>query len=192
MAAGDKRVSRSIRTWIDADGNKVDPKDAVGARYQVKDDKGAVVDTVDFFPQTQDRGTMMAAIFGFQTRAGNELNSVVNDKSGEGTFKMAAEAVREFADGLVKGNWPEREGGVGARVDLDKLTQAACAYFRGELDQKPPKLIPDIDPARVLEKVTDDAKTRTSLRAIPAVATEYRRLTVGEVDEAALLESLVG
>lgn len=190
MAKEPTRKQVSKRTWIDADGNKVeDINSALGGRYELLVSGGESI-PFTFYPQTDNPATRFTSIFGFFTKVGNEVNAVVNDKTEPGSVQDAAKNVEAFLKSIDEGKWPEREGGPGARVDRGKLAMAIVAYFSGQLDIKPKATRDDLTPPGVEEKLNDNDKLVAQYRAIPAIAAEYRRLTAGEVDEAALMADL--
>lgn len=108
---------------------------ATGARYSLVqqdgvDDKGKpkYVSVEDFdFDFSQDGPAKTAfAIFGYHTKVGNVANTILNHKDAPGTLQDAANAIKEFIQGVKDGLW--REPGVaGPRYDVAVLAKAIAA-----------------------------------------------------------------
>src|SRR5207244_3554658 len=61
----------------------------------------------------------MFAVFGFWTKLGNVLNTVLNDKDSPGTPDEAAQEIDDFLAGATTGTWREAGEGVGRGPKYD-------------------------------------------------------------------------
>jgi hypothetical protein len=171
------REARTKRFFVDAQGQEVDKMElATGAGLGVVGTPTTVVRQM----KTDDPATRMCAIMGFHTRAGNEINSVLNNKDNPGTVQEAADAVSDWNDGLDDGRWTSREGGAYARVDRDILTQAATEYTvsAGKLPEGMTEAEYTTRLRAAIEK--DGVKRIRALNTVPQIAARYRELVGGQ------------
>jgi hypothetical protein len=128
------RTKRSERYFIDADGNEVDRMEqATGAGYSLVSADGSEIQS---FEEQLTTGPMALyhAILGFWTKCGNEVNTVINDKSDPGTLQDAAVAVAEHIENVRKGIWREvgESAARGPKYDKDILAGALLAVLTRE------------------------------------------------------------
>lgn len=173
MATTKKKVSE--RFYIGPDNVKVDKiEEASGARYVLLDPQGA--HTFDMQLGEAGKISTMLAVMGFHTKIGNVANSIINDKDAPGTASEAAAAVKDFLDGLEKGTWAERTGGV-VRWDNEKLADAFIEWLTNEGKTAPAR---ERVLARLQSEGDADMAWAKSVRNNPPVVTIYKRL-VGAV-----------
>lgn len=132
-----------------------------------------------------ERNTMLV-IFGAKTLATNETSAARNNTKGSASPDEQIDSVRERFALLETGKWVDRtREGVGAKVDLDALTQAICQVVvaEGKMTQE------DVDggyKAKVRAKVDEDKVFARKARSLPAVASAYAALvgrTTATVDD---------
>lgn len=122
-----------------------------------------------------ERNTMLV-IFGAKTLATNETSAARNNTKGSASPDEQIDSVRERFALLETGKWVDRtREGVGAKVDLDALTQAICQVVvaEGKMTQA------DVDggyKAKVRAKVDEDKVFARKARSMPAVASAYAAL----------------
>lgn len=166
-----KRKQVSKREYLGKDGAVVDRmEDATGARYTLL---GVTGGNRDFDEQFGEAGhfTTMNAILGFHTKAGNEVNTVLNDKDEPGTPDDAAAALEAWIAKAKSGTWATRESsGGGTRVDKQALAWAAFTVAGGEGKSK--KSYDEI-----LQKLEEEPTFVRQLRSVPAVAKAYAERT---------------
>jgi len=153
QATESTRVARSIREFIDADGNKVEDKmDAKGARYTFR---GTGKELTLMFGANP--ATFACAALGFLTKVGNVVNTTVNGPE-TGTDDDAFDAASEWVDQLNSGIWREKVEGVGvARIDKDALARAVVEVKPQDHEKVRARL--ETDPAFV-RKVRQHTKVR--------------------------------
>lgn len=146
-----KKQQVAVRDWINAAGQPVDggkEGEATGFRYihlpTAKRENPAYNPETDTAPEsavfvmpTMDEPTRtMCAIFGALTLAGNVVNTAVNGPKGDPNVNPIP-LIKSRFDEIAKGDWSDREGGVGGiRYDKEKLA-AAIAQAKGESDPAP-------------------------------------------------------
>lgn len=165
MADKTKR-STSKRQFIDDAGDQIEKiEDASGARYTLLDPQGNV--EFDYSYGENENADRMFAIFGFHTKLGNEVSSVLNDKNNPGTFAEAAEACNAFLQAIQAGQWGVPGERVGARLDPDILAEAVVRRYAD--------VGKTVDKAAVRARCEDAEFTR-SARADAVVMAHYRQL----------------
>lgn len=117
----------SERTFIDASGVEVDKMElATGARYTLVQ----AGKTFDIQLGTAGEANTMFAIFGFWTKVGNVVNTVLNNDKEPGTVDDAAEEIAAFIDSVQQGVWRESTGTLrGPKYDTDILSVALLAFL---------------------------------------------------------------
>lgn len=190
----------SNRDFINASGEIVDQiEKATGARYTIvkangTDDKGKPIymNIQKFDWQAGEAGnpTTMAAIFGFHTKVGNVVNTVLNDKDAPGTADDAAAAAGEWIAELQKGVWAERAGGAGGlRYDPEVLAMAIASVTGKPADGFLSKMGWKVDP-KTGAQVDADTKGALSYGAFAMrnakVKAAYDAAAGTGTDEAAL------
>lgn len=180
-----KRKTVSKRDFIDASGVVVDKiEEATGSRYVLLDPATPGGHVFDYQFGTNPALDKMACIFGLQTKIGNVANTVLNDKDEPGTPADAAAAINEWLNQPHDSfTWAERAGGVGgARVDKQALAAAIVAVAEATPSKSWTALIAagkTPDEARgdlfaiAAKRLEEEAGYMRSVRAIPAVASEY-------------------
>lgn len=175
-----KRARRAEHVMVDADGNEVEDQElAFGYQYSLT---GAGTDDIDPFEwnwaEANDDEKRMLALFGVKTLATNEASGKRNNAKG---IQYAA---KEIMDSVVarfalirQGQWAqEREGGIGAVVDRDKLASAICEYLvsSGKKTQN------DVDSGGTWDKVRSrlesDKDYFRNARNQPEVSANYAKL----------------
>lgn len=164
-----ERKEVSSRDFLDTAGNVVDKiEEATGARYTLKE-TGQNFDMQ--FGEAGKPGTMFA-IFGFHTKVGNVVNTVLNDKNEPGDATDAGASATEFLTLIQQGKWAERAaGGAAVRIDKDALANAIVTVAQ---NSTPPK---QVDQAAIRQKLEDDPTFVRTARQVPAIAQEYAKLT---------------
>lgn len=190
----------SDRDFINASGAVVDRiEQATGARYTLVqadglDDKQKPkykpFRAFDWQAGEAGNPTTMAAIFGFHTKFGNVVNTVLNDKEAPGTITDAAAAGEEWLAELNKGVWAERAGGAGGlRYDPEVLAIAIASVTGKPADGFLAKMGWKVDP-KTGAQVEADTKGALSYGAFAMrnakVKAAYDAAAGTGTDEAAL------
>jgi hypothetical protein len=172
--------------YLGADGSVVDDEEsAQGYRYTLL----SIGDSFDWQVAAANTDELrLLALFGAKTLATNEISQVRNNKKNISVkdtpeiAKEALEAVRKRFELIRDGQWVDRtrEGGVGARVNRDSLTEALCQVLvaGGKKTQA------DIDngyKAMLRQRMEDDAEWLGKVRKQPDVAAAYVKI-VGAKD----------
>lgn len=160
--ASTKRKQVSKRLFLNATGDEVEKiEEASGGRYLLLSPTGNKA--LDYMFGANPAKDKQFAIFGFHTKIGNVVNTVLNDKDEPGSPDDAHKEAESWLAGDV---WAERgAGGVGARIDKDALAASivAVATAAGK----------EIAYDRVRQKLEEDPQYVRAARQVPAVATEY-------------------
>lgn len=167
-----KRVTRSRREWIDADGEVVEKiEDATGSVFALLADDGKT--DAGSWPR-QRPGDMSVQDFGYwsmgyQTRLGNIANTVLNEQ--KGTTEEACDTISEFVADPTK--WAEPRGG--PRTDLDRLAQAiadcnATDWAAKQIDAEKAK-------AEVRARLEASPELVRTMLNVDQFADRYRELT---------------
>lgn len=146
------RAKRSDRYFVDNDGNEVDRMEqATGAGYSLVSGDGSEIKSWELRTGLVAANTVtMHAVFGFWTKVGNVINTVVNDKNDPGTLEDAALAATEHVTNCENGIWREVSteargpkydkdtlaGALLACLTADKLAKGDLATYRAKLDDK--------------------------------------------------------
>lgn len=164
--AAEKRKAVSKRLYLLADGTETDKiESATGARYMLLDPAG----NHSFDQQFGDAGhfATMCAIFGFHTKVGNVVNTVLNDKDEPGSPSEAAAAASAWIEAASAAEpvWAERAAGGEARIDRDALAGAIAAVAAAAGHT------PDL--VRIRQRMEDEKGYVTKARKNPDIAKEY-------------------
>jgi hypothetical protein len=198
-----KRAQVAAREWIDENGNAVETgKESTAVGFRYINLVAAKAAKPDFNPESDDAptgaayehvfgkvgdpltiDTLMCAVFGGLTLAGNIANTLNNGEKGDpnaNPIPTISERFKEIADGT----WTDRTGGGGIRYNKDWLAQAIAtamgkpnetATYLAKMDQK-------VDPKNGAA-VPADTKGAISYGAfamrVPAVKAEYDKLSGG-------------
>ena len=131
MAGSRKNVSK--RAYLAADNAKsVGPAADGAVEYQLLN--GDAVHTTFRFDPTSP-GAHMFAQFGFVTKVGNVVNSVLNGDE-PGTIDDAAADVQEFLEAIAKGQWREPGEGRARGPKFDKDVLASVLYEGRAADKR--------------------------------------------------------
>lgn len=147
----------SSRDFIAKDGKVVDRiEEASGARYTLlkpdgQDDKGkakyATFKAFDYQLGEPGNPETMCAVFGFHTKVGNVVNTILNDAENPGTPESAATGIEEWIAELDKGIWAERTGGAGGlRYDPEVLANAIASVTGKDAASFAAKMSWKVDP----------------------------------------------
>lgn len=174
---GKTRVAIAKRLWINDAGQEVEAvEDATGVSYEfmgrTKDGITVQPDGEAFTIYFRDMPApmlKMLAGFGAHTLMGNVTNTWLGEKSPDKAPKAAA-AVAERFDLLKTGQWVDRTGGVGARVDIPTLANAWTNVYVAA--GKTPPYTVDV----LAEKLTDNGELVKQLRRDPKIVAEYAKL----------------
>lgn len=184
----ESRSKIADRLWVNDQGVEVEPHEATGVKYQFlgRTKKGIVVPpdgkafTV-FFRDLNDSAKNMLCGFGAHTLMGNVTNTWLGEKGEKAA--TAADAIAERIELLQSGQWVDRSGAVGARVNLEALTTAYCEWAASKGQTK--------DPSEIRQKLEDKPELVKAARTIPEVVAAYTRI-VGrqQVDPTQLMADL--
>lgn len=165
-----ERVAKHI--LLDAAGNEVEEfEQATGIRYVDLETQESFVSQSGL---TAGSAAAMMWCFGARTLATNVASSVRNSKESGGGGEQVL-AIRERFSLIDSGVWVDRTREAGVRWDPAKL---CAAMVQVAIDGKKLKEKDRDDMyAKLLQKVTDDEKFAASLRQVPGVESEYRKLT---------------
>lgn len=120
------RKNVSKRAYLLNDGGKsVGPAADGAVEYQLLNADGTVHSTFRFDPQSP--GGHMFAQFGFVTKVGNVVNSVLNGDE-PGSTEDAAADVSEFLQSIAGGQWREPGEGRARGPKFDKDVLASVLY----------------------------------------------------------------
>lgn len=179
-AADGKKRARANHELLDSAGVVVEDEElATGIRYTHLA-SGASIDWQS--GMSPGSAQTMLVCFGAKTLATNEASQV---KQKEGDETNPVDAIRERFDLIASGKWVDRTGGVGAKVNLEVLSQAICEVLNASDAVKSGKQPPRV-PAEVQKALEADKSKQTTARANPEIATAYTRLmgrTVKTVDD---------
>lgn len=125
-----KKISR--RELFTVNGGKAESMiDATGAAYVVLDNNGTSAGEVEYTFGADATVDRMFALFGFFTKVGNVVNSVLNDREDPGSPAEAAQAATEFMQQVARGVWREAGTSEGPRTHLPTLAQAIDQWMVG-------------------------------------------------------------
>jgi glycerol-3-phosphate cytidylyltransferase-like family protein len=176
-ADGDtETVKRAVakHELLDANGAVVEnEEEATGIRYTLLANNQAF----DFQSgMTAGERNTMLVIFGAKTLATNESSAMRNSTKGAATPDEQIDAVRERFALLETGKWVDRaREGVGAKVDLDALSEAICNVFVAEGKWTDDQVASE-KKAAVRAKLDDDKTYARNARKHPPFAAEYARI----------------
>jgi hypothetical protein len=123
------------------------------------------------YGQNPDADRMLAC-FGAKTLCTNETSAARNSDKGEASPAEQMDAVVDRFALLATGQWVDRTGGVGAKVDLDALAEAICQQLIE--DQKATaEQIAQGYKAKVRAKLDDDKVYARKSRTHNGVAAKY-------------------
>ena len=183
-ADGDTEVQRKAiakREWLGSDGAPVDDEsNGVAARYTFLEDGKSYT----FTPTTDDARTRMLSIFGALTLMGNVTNTWKGEKNDRADSPI--DAIAERFSLMETGQWIDRTGAVGAKIDKDVLAEAMtqCAITAGKVDGDDAAAV-GAKKAEYREKLESADFVRT-VRKVPAINSKYAELvgqTVKTLDE---------
>lgn len=157
-----KRKQVSKRLFLNDAGDEVEKiEEATGGRYVLLSPSGNKA--LDYKFGANPAKDRQFAVFGFHTKIGNVVNTVLNDKDEPGSPDDAHKEAETWLAGDV---WAERAaGGVGARIDKDALAAAIVAVATAA--GKSP------DPLAIRQKLEDDPVFVRTARQVPDIANEY-------------------
>lgn len=163
---GDTEVVKervATHALLDASGAEVDDEAlATGIKYTLRTTGKSFQYQVPGI--TAGSAAAMLAVFGAKTLATNEASQVrQKDPSGD-----QIGAIEERFLLIEGGKWVDRTGGVGAKVDLDKLAEAIVAVGA--------KAGKSADFAKVRAKLEDDKAWRSAVRSNPEISAAYADL----------------
>lgn len=159
------RKNVSKREYLNAAGEKSVGPDAQGVvNYHLLGADGNAAKVFTFDPTSP--GAHMFAQFGFVTKIGNEVNSVLNGDD-PGTVEDAIASVEEFLAGVAQGQWREPGEGKARGPKYDKDVLASTLFA----DRSPEKRTGDwADVATIRARLDNDksffAKVRNNAQAM--------------------------
>lgn len=173
------RQARTKRDFIDGNGQIVDSMEkSAGARVGVLSDDGkTVLQSFDYVQGKNPFADLFFANMGFHTKAGNVINTVINNDKEPGDASTACETLAEFLEDVYAGVWAERTGGGPAKIDRDKLAEAVVQAMieTGRLKADDAAGIGEKRQV-AREKMDSDRKWLATVRKQPNVARLYAQL----------------
>lgn len=146
------RAKRSDRYFVDANGEEVERMEqATGAGYSLVNGDGSEIKSWEMQSGLPAGSTVtMHFVFGWWTKIGNVINTVVNNKDEPGTLDDAALAATEHVTNCENGIWREVSteargpkydkdtlaGALLACLTADKIAKGDLATYRAKLDDK--------------------------------------------------------
>jgi hypothetical protein len=171
------KVRRAEHELLDDAGNEVESEEqATGYRFSLI---GSDEEPFEWFwKDATDAEKLMTSLFGVKTLATNEASGKRNNAKGiQYAPAEILAAVKSRFDLIRSGQWSaDREGGVGATVDRDKLASAICEYLvsSGKKSQD------DVDSGGTWDKVRTQLETNQeyfrNARNQPEVSANYAKL----------------
>lgn len=169
-------VKRKVanHAYLDAAGAVVeDEKEATGIRYTLL----ALPDQPFEWQSGLGAGesNTMLAVFGAKTLATNETSAARNNTKGEASPMEQITAVRERFALVASGEWVDRTGGAGAKVDLDALAEAIVQQVESE-GKLPDGTDAGAYKAKVRQKLDDDKVWARKSRTHSGVSARYAQI----------------